>query len=403
MVNKNQHPGLVLLCDINGVIEKVIRNDFEAKDLHPEGKPLSSLFTKETVPGSLNLLLEIKKESIVFDRMLTVNVGDRKRMLYFTGFFLEKKIWLIGAGEPSSSLEFINKLQQINNEQANFIRLLVKNNNRADKYRLSNDNTQLNELSLLNNELINLQRELAKKNTELARLNEMKNSFLGMAAHDVRNPLGLIMSFSDFLIRETEDKLSEQHQKFLEIIHSSAEFLLKLIEDLLDISQIESGKLNLKLEEADLIELAERNVQLNNILASEKKITINLRYDQKPVSCIIDKQKIEQVFNNLITNAVKFSHPESEINVKITAKKQSVLVEFQDQGIGIPVGQTEKIFQPFNNVSSSGTAGEKSTGLGLSIVRKIVEGHGGSIAVESEPGKGSRFYVELPFKVKSSR
>jgi signal transduction histidine kinase len=240
MANKDQHPGLVLLCDNNGKIEKVIRNDFEVKDLLPEGKPLSTFFDKESVPKSLDLILQIKKESIVFDQMLTVSVGQRRQMLYFTGFLLEEKIWLIGVEAPSASLDFINKLQQINNEQANFIRLLVKNNSNADRDRLTNDDVQLNNMSHLNNELVNLQRELSKKNAELARLNDMKNQFLGMAAHDVRNPLGIISSFSEFLIKETKDTLSEQHHNFLEMIHSSSGFLMNMIEDLLDISQIES-------------------------------------------------------------------------------------------------------------------------------------------------------------------
>lgn len=398
MATKDQHPGLVLLCDNNGVIEKVIRNDFEINDLNPDGKPLSFFFATETVPKSLDLLLDIKKEGIVFDRMLTISIGARKQMLYFTGFYLEKKIWLIGVGAPSSSLDFINKLQQINNEQANFIRLLVKNNNRYGEDRLTNDDAQLNNMSHLNNELVNLQRELAKKNVELARLNDMKNQFLGMAAHDVRNPLGVIISFSEFLIKETEDTLSQQHQKFLQMIHSSAGFLMNMIEDLLDISQIESGKLNLKLQLTDFIQMAEHNVQLNSVLASKKKINIRLNYDQKSIICLLDKRKIEQVFNNLITNAVKFSYPESEVIVTIAIKEQSVLVEVLDHGTGIPADMIETIFHPFNKVSSSGTAGEKSTGLGLSIVKKIVEGHGGSISVESEPEKGSRFYFELPLK-----
>jgi signal transduction histidine kinase len=177
------------------------------------------------------------------------------------------------------------------------------------------------------------------------------------------------------------------------MIHSSSGFLMNLIEDLLDISQIESGKLNLKLQKTDFIDLAIKSVQFNNILASEKKITVRLVYDRKPVTCHIDNQKIEQVFNNLITNAVKFSYPKSEVIVNITNKEQSVLVEVLDHGTGIPHDKIETIFQPFNKVSSSGTAGEKSTGLGLSIVRKIIEGHGGSISVESEPEKGSRFYL----------
>ncbi len=262
----------------------------------------------------------------------------------------------------------------------------------------ANDENLLDELTRLNNELINLQRELSKKNAELARLNELKNQFLGMAAHDLRNPLGIIMSFAEFLEEETKDKLDAEHQKFLHIIYTSAEFLLKMIEDLLDISKIESGKLTLNMEKADLIELTKRNIELNNTLAAKKDIVIQIEYSHKPVMVTIDKQKIDQVFNNLLTNAVKFSYPKSIIDVIITLEKESVLVEVKDEGTGIPAGKTETIFQPFGNTSSTGTAGEKSTGLGLTIVKKIIEGHGGRISVDSEKGKGSRFYFYLPLK-----
>lgn len=151
-----------------------------------------------------------------------------------------------------------------------------------------------------------------------------------------------------------QQRNKRSHRTFLELIYSSAEFLLKLIEDLLDISKIE------------------------------------------PVILNIDRQKMEEVLNNLITNAVKFSHKNSEVLVRITAGDQKVLTEVIDQGVGIPDKALESIFLPFNTASTAGTGGEKSTGLGLFIVKKIVEGHHGKIAIESTEGKGSRFFFELP-------
>lgn len=395
--------GLVLLCDEKGVIEKVIRDDFEISGENTARKIFSSFFKKESVPKALDFILSVKRNSVVFDYSLTAKGGDDAFPLYFTGFFVDQKVWVVGAATPSSSLKFINQLQQINNEQANYIRSLVKNNYSFQENQTKNDERLLDELSHLNNELINLQRELSKKNAELARLNELKNQFLGMAAHDIRNPLGIIMSFADFLEEETVDLLSSEHRKFLHIINTSAEFLLKMIEDLLDISKIESGKLNLNLEQTDFIELAEKNVQLNNTLASKKDITIKLSFNEKPVMLLIDKQKIEQVLNNLLTNAIKFSYQGSEVKMNIVKNENTVLTEVVDTGVGIPANQTETIFQPFGKTSSQGTAGEKSTGLGLTIVKKIVEGHGGKINVQSEEGKGSRFYFELPLKSENGK
>ena len=403
-MKKSKQPlGLVLLCDEKGVIEKVIRDDFEISDNNTSGKTFSSFFSKESVAKALDFILSVKQNNVVFDYSLTAKGEKDVYPLYFTGFFVDQKVWVVGAVSPSSSLKFINQLQQINNEQANFIRSLVKNNYSLQENQPGNDNRLLDELSRLNNELINLQRELSKKNAELERLNELKNQFVGMAAHDIRNPLGIIMSFADFLEEETEGILSSEHRKFLNIINTSAEFLLKMIEDLLDISKIESGKLNLNLKQTDFIELAEKNVQLNNTLASKKNITIKLSFDKKPVMLLIDKQKMEQVLNNLLTNAIKFSYQGSEVKMNIVKYENTVLTEVVDSGVGIPANQTETIFQPFSKTSSQGTAGEKSTGLGLTIVKKIVEGHGGKINVESEKDKGSRFYFELPLKSENEK
>jgi len=395
MENKKYMNGIVLISDEKGLIENIIRNDFDLPVQQFVNKPVTKLFEKRAVSRVMDFLMQVKKHNIAFDYSFSLALNDEAIPLYFTGFFLEDKIWMVGAASTSDTLKFINQLQQINNEQANFIRSLVKKNYTTQE-TTSKDAEQLNELSRLNNELVNLQREMAKKNAELERLNELKNQFLGMAAHDLRNPLGIIMSFADFLEDETKDTLSPEHRKFLHIINTSAEFLLKMIEDLLDISKIESGKLSLNREPTDLIELAEKNITLNNALSAKKDISIQFDYNQKPLILNIDPQKMEQVLNNLLTNAVKFSYSGNRVYVTITAKEKTVRVEVRDEGVGIPPDKTEIIFQPFGKASSTGTSGENSTGLGLFIVKNIIEGHNGTIAVQSEPGKGSTFYFELP-------
>ena len=387
--------GLVLQCNEIGVIEKIIRDDFNLCAENCAGKTFASLFREGMVAHALDFIMQIKKDSFAFDYWLAITHEKNNTSLYFSGFYLEQKVWVIGAGNSSAMLKFINQLHQINNEQANHIRSLVKKNFNTEQ-NVSKASEQLNELSRLNNELVNLQREMAKKNAELQRLNELKNQFLGMAAHDLRTPLGNIMSFAEFLEEETEGQLNDDHRKFLKLISTSAEFLLKMIEDLLDISKIESGKLVLNPEPTDLVELAEQNILFNNALASKKNISISLSYSHKPVPVNIDKQKMDQVFSNLLSNAVKFSHPGNPVWVNISRLENKVRVEVTDQGIGLPAKFMEIIFQPFNKVSASGTAGEKSTGLGLSIVKKIIDGHNGKIEVESEEGKGSRFYFDLP-------
>lgn len=248
----------------------------------------------------------------------------------------------------------------------------------------------------LNNDFSNLNRELQKNNAELVKLNDLKNQLLGMAAHDLRNPIGAIQNLSSFLLEETAKTLSPEHLQFLTLIHSSSRFMLSLLDDLLDIAKIEAGKLDLNLIPTDLGDLVKGVVRLNQIMADKKKIRIQLhQYESLPL-VPLDSMKIEQVLNNLLSNAMKFSAPETTITVSLLRSGDHVTVSVADQGPGIPQEDMAKLFQPFSKTSVRSTGGEKSTGLGLAIVRKIVLGHLGKIWVQSEVGKGSTFFFSLP-------
>ncbi len=248
----------------------------------------------------------------------------------------------------------------------------------------------------LNNDFSNLNRELQKSNAELVKLNDLKNQLLGMAAHDLRNPIGAILNLSSFLLEEAGKTLSPEHLQFLNLIHSSSSFMLSLLDDLLDIAKIEAGKLDLVMQPTDLIDLIKRNVALNQILAGKKNIRIQMHHFESLPLVPMDAMKIEQVLNNLLSNAMKFSAPQTIITVNVLHSGDHVTVSVADQGPGIPEEDLSKLFQPFSKTSVRSTGGEKSTGLGLAIVRKIVLGHLGRIWVQSERGKGSTFNFSLP-------
>ena len=247
-----------------------------------------------------------------------------------------------------------------------------------------------------NNELSNLGRELQKKNAELVKLNDLKNQFLGMAAHDLRNPIGVILSYSDFILEEAGDVLEEEHRQFLATIRKSSDFMLKMLNDLLDITKIESGRLDLELEPVDLTTLIEQNVVLNRVLAAKKGIHVAFHHDADLPPAPVDRGKIDQVMNNLISNAVKFSPAGTTVTVRVFRSGDEATVSVKDEGPGIPDEERQKLFQPFSRTSAQSTGGEKSTGLGLAIAKKIILGHRGKIWVESKIGEGSTFYVTLP-------
>ncbi len=258
------------------------------------------------------------------------------------------------------------------------------------------DGRYYDELSQLNNDLANAYRDLAKKSAELSRLNDQKNQLLGMAAHDLRNPLEVILTYSAFLLEEAAPRLDRDQMAFVETIRSSSDFMLHLVEDLLDLAKIESGKLELDLARVDLAELIGGNVARSRVLAAKKGTGIELRIEGAPFPMLIDPPKIEQVLNNLIGNAVKFSPPGSTVEVRLARGDGRVTAAVADQGPGVPPDELDALFRPFERTRVRSTAGEKSTGLGLAIVKRIVEGHRGEIRVENRPEGGSVFLVTLP-------
>lgn len=239
--------------------------------------------------------------------------------------------------------------------------------------------------------------ELKESNEQLKKLNEQKNQFLGMAAHDLRNPLSAIVSFTGLLISMLKDKADENSKTMLQGIKTSSSFMLSLINDFLDISVIDSGTVSLRISEVDLGKLIEDSLTTLRTLAANKNIQLNFKNSADNRKIKLDINKVHQIINNIVTNSIKFSHTGSVINISLETNEKEAIIKFQDHGIGFSSEIKESIFQPFTKGHNAGTSGEKGTGLGLAIVQKIVAVHNGTIRVESEPGKGTTFIVSFPF------
>ncbi|MGE0090299.1 MAG: sensor histidine kinase [Bacteroidales bacterium] len=248
----------------------------------------------------------------------------------------------------------------------------------------------------LSNELNNLSRELIKKNIELIKLNDLKNQFLGMAAHDIRNPASLISGYCSLFANRNISE--EKKQQFIEIIKTSGDTILKLINDLLDVSIIESGKLKLYKIETDFNLLIYKNIEQNRYFSAQKSINIELTSSENDLVVSLDPEKINQVLNNYITNAIKYSETNTTIRVNVAKQNNELIVSVKDEGVGIQKDDLSKLYQFFSKTDSRTTAGESSTGLGLAIVKKIITEHSGRVWAESEQGKGSTFYFSLPIK-----
>jgi signal transduction histidine kinase len=391
--------GIVLECDPEGMIQKVIHNDLEISDAKLVGRMFSGLMEVTSRRPSFDFLLSIRNKRVVINVPLTIGIDTHAMALVFTGIDLESALWIIGSESTTETIQYLNHLQQINNDQANHIRRLLKeklSQGESSVEQSLQDQLQFNEISGLNNELVNLQRELLKRNTELARINTLKNQFLGMAAHDLRNPLAAVMAFSELLIEELSGAISDQQQKFLQLIFSSSEYMLSLIEDLLDVSKIESGLLSLNLRRLNTRVFMREVLELNRILAERKGVELIELLEDAPEYLMIDQRKMEQVLNNLIGNAIKFSSRGGKVEVEVGSLADEYFIRIKDHGTGMSASQVEGLFKPYTLMSSPGTEGERGTGLGLFIAKRVVEGHRGIILVESEPGKGSTFRVNLP-------
>lgn len=229
----------------------------------------------------------------------------------------------------------------------------------------------------------------------LLELDEQKNKFLGMAAHDLRNPLTSIIGFSQLLLNTALDNNSKL--EFLNIIHQVSNEMLTTLNDLLDISVIESGKFDLHIKEYDLVELILYRVRLISLTAQQKNIQIQTCLPEK-LLLSFDKDRIGQVIDNLMSNAIKYSPKNTTIRVNVSIEGNQVKLLVQDEGVGIPLDKQHRLFGHFAKLGSKPTGGEKSTGLGLAIVKKIIEAHGGTVGVISEPQKGSTFFFTLPLQ-----
>jgi len=385
-----------VFCNIEGIVTHILHDENHFLPSSIVGNMLFSIVDPSDLDKILNFFLELQREKTAIGWEINIFTENGTETFTFFGGMFDNQIGIAAATNKNGAEQMYNELSRINNEQTNIIRSLSKEKEKLQTQSEEPPIAYYEELSRLNNDLVNMQRELSKKNRELDELNKLKNQFLGIAAHDLRNPLGVIMGYSDYLLEEVEGILSDDQNDMLKSILESSEFMLRLLNDLLDISAIESGNLNLNLMKADLVQVVRKNVELNNVIAHKKNISIQLNATESMPEILFDMGKIEQVLNNLISNAVKFSLPGSNVNVFISKSDSDLTVAVTDQGPGIPQDECERLFKPFQKTSVKSTAGEKSTGLGLSIVRNLILGHNGKIWVESKVGEGSTFYFSLP-------
>ncbi|MGZ3700055.1 MAG: ATP-binding protein, partial [Bdellovibrionota bacterium] len=250
--------------------------------------------------------------------------------------------------------------------------------------------TATEELLRLMSELSALHRQLAKRNAAIEALQEEKNRFLGMAAHDLRNAVQVILSGTRILAK-TGDGLSETKKKLVEIVESSAVSMAELIDSYLDVSRIEAGKLELHREAVDLVSLVEERMAVARLLSEKAGVRIRRSGAEGPVVANIDSARICQALDNLLLNAVKFSPKGGEVEVAMKVEGENSVISVIDQGPGIAPQRAKQLFTAFSPLSTG-------TGLGLHIAKRVLEAHGGRIWHEGHSPHGCSFSMAFPLE-----
>jgi signal transduction histidine kinase len=236
--------------------------------------------------------------------------------------------------------------------------------------------------------------EEARKFAEAA--NKAKTDFLSNMSHELRTPLNSIIGFSEVMRAGTAGPLTSDQEAYLKDIWESGRHLLRIINNILDLSKIDAGMMELDLDDFYLKELLEGSLSLFREKAQRHRITLSAEISDDLDLVTADKTKVKQVALNLLANAVKFTPDNGRVGISASRNDAGVFVSVWDTGIGISPEECRKLFQPFLQLDNTLTRKYEGTGLGLHLSRKIVELHGGRIWVESEPGKGSRFSFTIP-------
>ena len=222
--------------------------------------------------------------------------------------------------------------------------------------------------------------------------NRLKTEFLANMSHELRTPLNAIIGFAELMYKGKVGPLSPEHREYVGDIRTSSRHLLQLINDVLDLAKVESGKMEFRPEEVDLAQLTTEVRDILRGLAAKKHLRVEIDVDEEVRTVVVDAGRVKQILYNYLSNAIKFTPDGGRILVRVVSESPSLFrIDVEDTGVGIPSEQLGKLFVEFQQLDASAAKRHQGTGLGLALTKRIVEAHGGRVAVRSTPGHGSTF------------
>jgi signal transduction histidine kinase len=350
---KPQRAGVTLRCTRTGTVLSIVDDGIGLSNLLQVGKPFWSCAYVENHTRAQALIDDLSITGAFYHIPISVDLSGQPKLLNFSGVVTGEELLLMGSAVESYPEDIYEDLIRINNEETNALRVALKDVEQHARRAM-------------------------------------------IVAHDLRNSIGAI-SLCVQLLSKALDTFEPNQRHFISIIERSSSAALALVSDMLDVTLLDTGRLELKTKPIDLAALIRKNVETNQVLARTKNIQLEIQIAPGLQEVNADPSRVEQVLTNFISNAVKYSEPGTCVTVRVVECAGEALVEVCDQGQGIPAEEIGKLFHRYQKTSMRPTGGEQSTGLGLAIARQIIEAHGGRIGVESEVSRGSIFHFTLPY------
>lgn len=375
--------GYSLVPDIYGKPAFVFRADM-ARDVFQQGQASSAYLILSIVLVGLVLGLGV---TLLLENQVLSRLARLSRQVGAIGTRsdLSARVTLPGKDELAKLAGTINVMMEALESSS---RELKDKNTRLD--------AQNEELQAQSEELMAQQHELMEKTRELEEMSKAKSDFLAHMSHELRTPLNVIIGFSELMLDQVPGQVNDEQKQCLNDILASSKHLLGLINDILDLSKIESGKMELKIRNISLPNLVKMVKSIMMPIIQPRAQSLEVAIDEGLAPVKADKEKIRQVFFNLLVNATKFTPDGGKLKVEAMPENGWCRISVTDTGIGIKKEDQLRLFEPFFQAGKPLVKGHGGTGLGLAIARQIVGKHGGKIWVESEPGRGSKFSFTLP-------
>jgi two-component system sensor histidine kinase/response regulator len=390
---KREVPSIALLCSREGLITQVLHAGLGlAEPL--VGADFCTLLKPGSIDKGRKFLKAIQAKRGVDGWQMDVLAKGGVYRLYFAGLLEDNQFAIVGVPTPIP-VAVTSLLRELlagrnNGEVAEIaVRALLDEKSGGER------DSQLRQLTRVNNQLVSEQRDLINKNLDLARRMEANALLLRSATHDLRQPIGAILVYSELLMEDAVETMDVESREFVHGIHASTEFLLRLLDDVVDFSADEVA-VPQRVESASLMQIIQHGLLLSCPLAERKRAKLVLRHKGAVPTVKADAPKLAKVFNKLIEYTLQHSRSSAEIEVHVVLKHKTALVSVRAEGSHIRPDEIPDVFAPFQKSRTRETAGEPSTGLGLAIAKRIVEWHGGQLEMKMNDRMGAAFYVSLP-------